>query len=889
MTRLAIAEKKDAAEKIARVVGANVFRQDWFEGPGWLVTWCRGHLLEIDCEESKGPWSLEKLPIIPERFRLEPIQGQTKDDTAAYRKRLSVIRSLAEKSDEVVCCTDAGREGQLIFDNVVRYLGIRLPAKRLWISSLTEKAIRDGFMHLRDNREFIPLAVAARSRSEADWLVGVNATRMLTVRTGSRTPLSVGRVQTPTLRLICERYEENKNFVSTPFWTLSGKAMSDGTVFAFRSEGRFSNREAALKAREAVLYSQMLKVESVETKRVTTDAPLLHDIASLQKAANARYGYTAGQTLDATQSLYEKRLVSYPRTGSRYIPEDVFADVPRLLQGLRDHNTYGFAIRDMDMSRLNRRCVDATKLTDHHGLIITGEAPSGLSETQENIYDLILSRFIEAFCPAYVADVTKVILSARGLRFIATGKNDIAVGWKGVCGDGFAVQEEKTDDDGVEDDVAPAGPLPDLREGEDNVRTVALEVKDGATKPKPLYTDATLLTAMEHAGRSVSDESLAAILKGVGIGTPATRDSIMDDLVKRGYVERQKKKLVPTSIGLKVYGVLKGLEVSSVDMTAKWETSLGDIEEKKADPRVFAAGIRDYTRSLTKEMGEMQNLEELMKEVAGPDVKCPKCGQKLHAGQHRWTCDGCGLVVWREVAGKRLTDNQMVSLCSEGSTGMVSGFKSKKGTTFKAEIVFDADWKQKFNFPERPDDQGRQNGERLNNPGPDTRDRNGYGNQNPYAGTDRGGYRNPQNEERRYVNDMGNGDGQKDEKRYINDFDGRSGGHAEERRYVNDYGGGRNGQDYRREDEGVEIFCPKCGERMRVNSGGAFCANEGCGMKLFRRMAGKELSDRQLQILATKGRTPVLQGFKSRTSGKTFSAAVVLKEDGTTGFEFEKR
>lgn len=858
MTRLALAEKRDAAEKIAKVVGATVLQQDWFEGGGWLVTWCRGHLLEINCDESKGPWTLEKLPIIPERFRLEPIQGQTKEDSAAYLKRLSVIKKLAERSQEIVCCTDAGREGQLIFDNVVRYLGIRLPARRLWISSLTEKAIRDGFAHLRDNREFIPLAVAARSRSEADWLVGVNATRMLTVRTGSRSPLSVGRVQTPTLRLICERYEENRNFVSTPFWTLAGKAMSDGTIFSFRSEGRFTNRDDAVKAREAVLYTQMLKVESVETKRTSTDAPLLHDIASLQKTANARYGFTAGQTLDAAQALYEKRLISYPRTGSRYIPDDVFADVPRLLGDLRGHETYGFAVRAMDMTRLNRRCVDATKLTDHHGLIITGEVPSGLSETQEKIYDLVLSRFIEAFCEANVADVTKVVLSARGLRFIATGRADIVIGWKNVCGDSYAVSMKEGDGDESEDD-APAGPLPALREGDDDIRTVALEVKDGATKPKPLYTDATLLTAMENAGRIVTDETLAAALKGVGIGTPATRDSIMDDLVKRGYVERQKKKLVPTSIGLKVYGVLKDLEVSSVDLTAKWETGLGEIEERKTDPRAFAAGIRDYTRSLTKEMLEMKGLEELMKEVAGPDVKCPKCGKTLHIGPNRWICDACGLTIWREVAGKRLSDHQLAALCGSGTTGMLSGFKSKKGTSFRAEIVFDEEWKQKFKFPERPEGQqcgGNQGGSRpyASNPGPNT----DFDRESP--------------QERRYINDM------------------ISGGSREQRRYVNDMRSGDAPGDARPQPErsDVEILCPKCGERMRVNAGGAFCSTEACGMKLYRRMAGRELTDRQLQMLAAKGRTPVLQGFKAR-SGKTFSAAVVLKEDGNMGFEFEKK
>ncbi len=876
MIKLALAEKRDAAEKIAKVVGATVSQQEWFEGGGWLVTWCRGHLLEINCDESRGPWVLEKLPIIPDRFRLEPVQGRTKEDSAAYLKRLSVIKKLAGRSDEIVCCTDAGREGQLIFDNVVRYLGIKLPARRLWISSLTEKAIREGFAHLRDNREFLPLASAARSRSEADWLVGVNATRMLTVRTGSRSPLSVGRVQTPTLRLICERYEENRNFVSTPFWTLAGKAMADGTVFAFRSEGRFNNRDAAVKAREAVLYSQMLKVESIETKRVTTDAPLLHDIASLQKTANARYGYTAGQTLDAAQALYEKRLISYPRTGSRYIPDDVFADVPRLLGDLRNHETYGFAVRAMDMSRLNRRCVDATKLTDHHGLIITGETPSGLSETQEKIYDLVLSRFIEAFCEAYVADVTKVVLSSRGIRFIATGKTDIVIGWKNVCGDSYAVSLKEGDDNGdAGEDEAPNGPLPALKEGDDNVRTVALEVKDGETKPKPLYTDATLLTAMENAGRIVTDETLAAALKGVGIGTPATRDSIMDDLVKRGYIERQKKKLVPTSIGLKVYGVLKDLEVSSVDLTAKWETSLGEIEDRKTDPRAFAAGIRDYTRSLTKEMLEMKGLEELMKEVAGPDVKCPKCGKPLRVGPSRWSCAACGLIIWREIAGKRLTDHQIAALCDSGTTGMLSGFKSKKGTSFRAEIVFDEEWKQKFKFPERPEGQlanaggGGNRGEDgrrpyASNPGVNT----DFDNEPPSYGGGNG-------EEKRYINDMVSG-GSREQRRYINDAPPPASGSAADRR------------DAEPEGTGIEILCPKCGERMRINSGGAFCSTEGCGMKFYRRMAGRELTDRQLQLLATKGRTPVLQGFKAK-SGKTFSAAVIIKEDGSMGFEFEKK
>lgn len=700
--KVAIAEKRDVARKIARVIGADADRKDWFEGNGYCVTWCQGHLLELRVPESEGRWTLDNLPILPERFGLGPVsKGRNQDGSPAEdpsaKHRLRVIKDLIARSDGIVCCTDAAREGQLIFDNVYRWAGIRRPVARLWISSLTERAIRDGFRNLRDNREYDNLAAAARERSRSDWMVGVNATRAFTLTSGAQRVLSLGRVQTPTLCMVCERFIENRDFRSEPFWTLRGETAKDGTPFPYRGGIRYKDKAECERDRDSVINGGFLEVASVTTERKNEDAPLLHDLASLQKAANSRYSLTAHQTLDAAQSLYEKQYLSYPRTGSRFIPEDIYNEVPDLLRSLAWHPVYGEAATRLAGGNLNRRSVNETKVTDHHGLIITGKRPEGLSVTEEQVYELVLTRFIEAFSPVCIADVTTVVLTSGDLEFTTRGRKEISLGWKAVCKEEPAEDVSQEEADAIEITMHP---LPQMSRG-DRIPVGALQAVEDVTKPKPLLTDATLLSAMENAGRRSDDKAVANALKGIGIGTPATRDSVIEEIIRRGYVVREKKRLLPTELGLGVYHAVRDKEVANVAMTARWETALEEIADGTSDGKEFARGIRAYTEKITGELMTMEGAAEIGSRAGASEVKCPRCGKQIRLTNAGTRC-ACGFALWREVAGKRLTDEQLRQLAGEGRTGVLKGFRKKDGSRFDAALALDAEGKTVFSYPGPP-------------------------------------------------------------------------------------------------------------------------------------------------------------------------------------------
>ena len=699
--KLCIAEKRDVAKEIARVVGASEDKKDWFEGCGFAIAWCQGHLLELRTPLADGKWDLSALPIMPDEFELAPIsEGKDKDgkyiESAGCRHRLSVIRTLMKECDEVICCTDAAKEGQLIFENVYRYLGIRRPVKRLWISSLSTRAIKDGFANLMDNAEFEDLGYAARMRAEGDWLIGINATRAFTLTAGASKPLSLGRVQTPTLCMICQRYVENKEFKSEPFWYLSGESAKKSVPFKYRSNEKYTQESDAREIYDAAMRSGYLTVESVETERKNEDPPLLHDLASLQKLANSKYGLTAKQTLDAAQSLYQKQILSYPRTGSRFIPEDVFQEIPEILRTLTGHPVYGEHAQRLIASPLNRRSVNETKITDHHGLILTGTEPFDLSVMESQVYELVLIRFLEAFSPVCVADVTTVEFSSGGALFNAKGRMEISLGWRGVCKDekGGDVQIDEVDD--VEMTMRP---LPQMEEGE-QIPIGQLEVIRDETKPKPLLTEATLLSCMENAGRRIDDKAMAKVMKGVGIGTAATRDSVIEEIIKRGYVFREKKKLVPTELGLSVYNVIKDKEIADVELTAKWEMSMKEIADGNKDERdVFLSGIRNYTIEITDDIRTSDDIRALAG-LAGPLViKCPQCGAEVRLGEKGGIRCACGFGIWRDISGRRLTDEQMKQLYHGRKTEVIEGFKSKAGKSFSAMLVL-VDGKLEFRFPE---------------------------------------------------------------------------------------------------------------------------------------------------------------------------------------------
>ena len=705
--RLCITEKRDVARDIAKALGATANHGDWFEGAGYCITWCRGHLLELRAPEAEGQWSLDALPVLPKAFSWEPISiGRRRDGSyildETITHRLAVIEDLASRADVIINCGDAGREGQLIFDNVYRYLGLRLDAMRLWISSLTKKDIIDGFAALSPNADFSDLGLAALLRSEGDWLVGINATRALTLASSSPEPLSLGRVQTPTLCMVCRRYNENRNFVPSPFWVIRGAVLSDGTQVTIKSDDTYTDEAEAREHLEQILAQGHIHVDSIETERKNEAPPLLHDIASLQKIANSRYGLTARQTATAAQALYEKHLISYPRTSSRYISENIFHEVPARLETLYSHPLYGRFAEALAGGTLCRRSVNETKLTDHHGFIVTGQTPKAdepLSEVERQVYDLVVARFIEAFSPHCVVDVTTVLLSAGDDTFTLRGRKRISLGWRAVCGEGEADEDHTKED--MEQEALTMDPLLAMREGED-LHIESMGVDKEMTKPKPILTESTLLTKMENAGKEATDKSAAKALKGVGIGTAATRDTVIEELVGRGYIERKGNKLVPTEKGLKVYDVVKDKAIANVDMTAHWEQDFQDIADGNTElAEEFSTKIRDYATEITNDLRDSGKVKALSSFFKQESIHCPSCGNELLYGERGGKCGGCGYIAYRTLSGKNLSNAQFRDLYEKGMTEVINGFKSKAtGLPFAAALKLDEEKKPAFVFPE---------------------------------------------------------------------------------------------------------------------------------------------------------------------------------------------
>ena len=681
-----LAEKPSVAREIARIVGAMKKEEGYFTGNGYHVTWALGHLVQLAMPDGYGirGFRRDSLPVIPERFGLVPRQVKTdkgyKADAAAV-KQIKVITKLWNESDSIIVATDCAREGELIFRYLYAYTGCTLPFQRLWISSLTDAAIRKGLKELKDGHEYDSLYHAAKARSEADWLVGINGTQALTVAAGRGT-YSVGRVQTPTLAMVCKRFWENKRFTPEPVHQLhfTVPSVSASEVVKFASVEKWKDKEEAAALYNKVKAQMAATVVKVEKKEKVENPPLLYDLTTLQKEANTKHGFTAEQTLDLVQKLYEAKLVTYPRTSSRYIPEDVFDEVPALFDRLAGHSS--FAEKIADMGELNRRSVDASKVTDHHALLVTPNRPLALYKNEQLIYDMIVGRMIEAFSPECVKDTTTVRAECEGVAFEAKGCIVRKAGWRSVYG------EDR------EDTV-----LPDWKEG-DTLSMNGCTMSSGMTRPKPLHTESTLLAAMETAGREgVEDEEARQALKDCGIGTPATRAAIIETLLRREYMVRVKKSLVPTEKGLALYSIVKGMDIADVEMTGRWESELAEIEKGRTPHEAFLHDIEGYTRKITTELLACDKI--FGHKASG--CACPKCG----TGRMRFygkvvRCDNpdCALPVFRQIAGRTLTDTEMTDLLAKGRTGVLSGFKSKQGKPFSAAVAFDADFNTKFVFPE---------------------------------------------------------------------------------------------------------------------------------------------------------------------------------------------
>ena len=683
MTTCIIAEKPSVARDIARIVGATSKQDGYMEGCGYVVTWAMGHLVALAMPEAYGfsAYKAEDLPIRPNPFQL--IVRQVRRDKEfvsdpSALKQLKVIRSCFDKADRIIVATDAGREGELIFRYIYQHFGCRKPFDRLWISSLTDKAIREGLSNLKPGSHYDNLYYSAKARSEADWLVGINASRALSiVRKGG---YSLGRVQTPTLAMVCRRYIENRDFSSVPYWKLSVLTEKEGlSLKAVGSEDYES--EASAQTTLATLRSQsQLKVELVARKVTHTSPPLLYDLTALQKDANRRHGFSADKALSIAQSLYEKKITTYPRTGSRYISEDVFEEVPALLR----------KIRETLLTPLNRHSVDNTKVTDHHAIIPTGETPSGLSTDEITIYQMVVNRFIEAFYPDSEEERMQVRFTDGTNTFTWKACRQISLGWKAVQ-KGKEVEAEKKEDS----DEQILSSLPNLTEGE-VLSLVNADITEHKTKPKPLYTEATLLSAMENAGKEVKEDDKRKAMAESGIGTPATRANIIETLILRDYIRRDKKAIIPTEKGLTVYEIVKDKKIANAEMTGSWELALAAIEAGKMPSDKFAQGINSYVGTICEELLSLSSEQK-----SYPVYRCPKCGQQsvgIYAKVAKCRHETCGFHVFREVCGILLSEDNIRALISSGRTPSLKGLTSKAGKKINARLVLKDDYTTTFEF-----------------------------------------------------------------------------------------------------------------------------------------------------------------------------------------------
>ena len=679
-----IAEKPSVAREIARIVGATKREEGYFEGGGYTVTWAFGHLVQLAMPDGYGNHGFvrDNLPVIPETFKLVPRQTKTEKGykpDSGVTAQIKIIATLFNRSEQIIVATDAGREGELIFRYLYHYTGCSTPFVRLWISSLTDKAIREGLKNLEAGSKYDNLYLAAKARSESDWLVGINGTQALTIAAGHGT-YSVGRVQTPTLGMVCERYWENRRFTPEAFWQLhiAVDGTNEGTV-KFSSSERWKEKEPATALYNKVKGAGTATVTKAERREKAEDTPLLFDLTTLQKEANAKHGFTAEQTLEIAQKLYEKKLVTYPRTGSRYIPEDVFSEIPKLLAFIGALPEWKGKVQPRTVP--TRRSVDGNKVTDHHALLVTGEKPLFLSKEDNTVYQMIAGRMIEAFSEKCVKDTTTVTAECAGVEFTVKGSVIRQAGWRAVYGE--------------EEDIV----LPDWQEG-DTLSLKGCSITEGKTKPKPLHTEATLLSAMETAGKDIEDDALRQALKDCGIGTPATRAAIIETLFKRGYMERCKKSLVPTEKGLALYSVVKTMRIADVAMTGEWEKELARIERGELTADTFRKEIEAYTKEITSELLSCDKL--FARKDSG--CVCPKCGTgRMQFYGKVVRCDNakCGLPVFRLKANRTLSDDEIKDLLTDGHTKLLKGFKSKQGNSFDAIVAFDGEYNTTFVFPER--------------------------------------------------------------------------------------------------------------------------------------------------------------------------------------------
>ncbi|MCX8530844.1 type IA DNA topoisomerase [Chryseobacterium luquanense] len=683
-----IAEKPSVAKEIALLLGATDKKEGFITGNGYCITWAFGHLVSLAMPEDYGISGYQRasLPIFPDPFKLivkKIKKGKNYVSDSGALKQLKIIEKVMNDCDSIIVATDAGREGELIFRYIYEYLNCKKPFERLWISSLTEKAIKTGFENLKKGSDFDGLYHAAVGRSRADWLLGINASQALSIAADNGS-YSLGRVQTPTLALLCNRYLEYKNFVAQKYWQIHLTHQKGMLNFKSTSQLKFDDQKKANDLLKAIERGDgNVKVDIVEVKTITEQAPLLFDLTGLQKEANKKLNLSASETLDIAQSLYEKKFITYPRTGSKHIPEDMWKEIPNLIRILKDTDSFKRAVSNVKWGQFNKRIVNDLGVTDHHGLLITEKIPSALSAKENAIYDMIAYRLLEAISEACLKEITQISLEVLHYVFISKGSRIINPGWRIMKGD-FS-----------EDENNELQELPQVLKGDD-IKIKKSVILENKTQPPSLFTESGLLSAMENAGSKIEQEEQRKILKNIGIGTPATRAAIIEVLFNRDYIQKDKKSLVPTEKGLQVYRLIKDKKIADVTMTAEWELELQKIENNEEDLLNFQRRIEAYTSVITDELLQTKIIREEL-----PDLICPKCKkERLRILDKIIKCkdDACNWMQFRLVCGKLLTVNDIQLLIEKGKTSLIKGLKSKAGKSFDAYMILNDAGETVFEF-----------------------------------------------------------------------------------------------------------------------------------------------------------------------------------------------
>ena len=703
---LVIAEKPSVAGDIAKALGG--FTKDksgeFFESEDYVVSSAVGHLLELivpeQFEVKRGKWTFANLPVIPPHFDLKPIEKN--------EARLKVLLKLIKRKDvdRLVNACDAGREGELIFRYIVQYSKSDKPIQRLWLQSMTAASIREGFAALRSDEQMIPLADAAVCRSESDWLVGINGTRAMTAfnsKSGGFHLTTVGRVQTPTLAILVEREDKIKKFVPRDYWEIHGTFAANAGDYPGRwFDEAFSKKDGDEQARAERLWD-IARAEAIqkkclgkpgvvteESKPTTSMSPLLYDLTSLQREANGRFGFSAKNTLGLAQALYEKhKVLTYPRTDSRALPEDYIGTVKSTLEMLGGTGYKPFAdqILRNDWVKPNKRIFNNAKISDHFAIIPTLVAPKHLSEPEQKLYDLVTKRFLAIFYPAAEFLVTTRITRVEGEPFKSEGKVMVKAGWMEVYG-----KEVQSDDTPV---LAPVQP-------DEKVQTTNVEVQANVTKPPPRYSEATLLSAMEGAGKLVEDEELREAMSEKGLGTPATRAQIIEGLIWEKYVLRNGRELQPTAKAFSLMALLNGLgipELTSPELTGEWEFKLNQMSRGKLRRDQFMKEIAEATRHIVEKAKSYES-DTVPGDFGTLKTPCPKCGGEIHENYKKFQCQKCDYALWKIVAGRQLEIPEVEELLEKGQVGPLQGFRSKQGFPFAAIIKMGPgpEFKPEFDF-----------------------------------------------------------------------------------------------------------------------------------------------------------------------------------------------